>query len=244
MNMTSNLCAVVVCCFIGCGGDDGPASGESSATTTSDSSAATTSDSSSESPSESSSADESDTTDPSTTDASTESSTSADESSDSTGDAPSIPAACEAFGLPAEQGQETVAGHFTTVAEFEVAGLESWLGEVPADDQAILVLATHAEYDCNRVEADLNHSYGYSRQLVYVFPGPIAAGEYAIGVDVRAWSEHWLGDGGGNGGGGGGELDGGTLTIVTAEAACVTGTQEIEGGPAYGFAVSTDAACM
>lgn len=157
----------------------------------------------------------------------------------STGDGPVIPAACEDPGLPGPLGQETQAGHFTTVAEFDAAGLEAWLGETPAADRGVLVLATHPEYDCNRIvaDSDLNYGYGYSQQLVYVFPGPIEVGTYTLGVDVRAWSVHWLGDGGGNGGGGEGEVDEGTLTIVSVDAACVTGTQP------QGFAVSTDASC-
>lgn len=157
----------------------------------------------------------------------------------SSSDGPAIPAACEEPGLPSPQGQETQAGHFTTVGEFDAADLAEWLGETPAADRGVLVLGTHAEYDCDRLltDSDLNHGYGYSQQLVYVFPGPIEVGTYTVGVDVRAWSVHWLGDGGGNGGGGEGEVDEGTLTIVSVDAACVTGTQP------QGFAVSTDASC-
>ena len=157
----------------------------------------------------------------------------------STSGGPAIPAACEEPGLPAPQGQGTQAGHFTTVAEFDAADLEQWLGETPTADRGVLVLVTHPEYDCDRLltDDDLNHGYGYSQQLVYVFPGPIEVGTYAVGVDVRAWSVHWLGDGGGNGGGGAGEVDEGTLTIVSVDAACVTGTQP------QGFAVSMDPSC-
>lgn len=230
---------ITVVSLLGCGGDDG-AEGEGGTVAESGTSNADGS-------SSAASASAGSTSDASTSDASTsEASTSgADEGTGTTGDTPEIPAACEAFGLPAEWGQETVAGHFTTVANFEATGLESWLGELPAADAGVLVLATHDVYDCDHILADseVDTSYGYSRQIVYVFPGAIAIGEYTIGTDVRAYSTDWLGDGGGNGGGSSGEITEGTLSIVNVSEACVTGTQAVSDGPPYGFALSTDAVC-
>jgi hypothetical protein len=227
-------------CSMACGGDDASASSltEAGSSTTDAGSSSTGSSSTGSADASTGSADAS----TGSADASTGS---ADASTGTTGDAPEIPAACEAFGLPAEWGQETVAGHFTTAAQFEAAGLEAWLGELPAGEQPVLVLATHDDYDCDHVleDGEINTGYGYSRQIVYVFPGAIELGAYAIGVDVRAYSIQWIGDGGGNGGGGGGEIEAGTLTIVNASETCITGTQAVDDGPAYGFAVSTDAAC-
>lgn len=159
---------------------------------------------------------------------------------------PPIPLACEGVELPAERGQDTMIGHHTTVASFDLESLRDWLGVTPDPEQGILVLASHPEYDCNRLvhDRDFDYSQPFTSQLVYLFPGPIEAGTYELGVDdLRVWAANQLGDGMGNGGSSEGELSEGSITIETIQGDCMTGLKAFSSTHDDGFAIADRASC-
>ncbi|MCA9704803.1 MAG: hypothetical protein KDK70_03000 [Myxococcales bacterium] len=156
---------------------------------------------------------------------------------------PPIPAACEDVALPLERGQETQIGHYTTVASFGADWVaDVGLDEEPAPDQAVIVLATHADYDCDHLldSFDLDHSYLYSGQFVYLLPGPLEPGTYE---DLPGWNASYLGDGQGNGGGGANPFTDGRLTITEITDDCVTGIKPFSDTTDYGFAITATASC-
>ncbi len=162
-----------------------------------------------------------------------------------TADAPPIPAACVGVELPAARGQDTQYGHWTTVAQFDADSLETWdVVPTPTPDQAILVLASHAEYDCDVFISDYEDDHPFVSQVVYLFPGPtLEVGTYETGTDISAWSITWLGDGMGNGMNSSGPFSGESLTISQVVGECVVGLKQFSSNHDNGFSVSTEGSC-
>ncbi|MCB9715228.1 MAG: hypothetical protein H6712_15280 [Myxococcales bacterium] len=160
---------------------------------------------------------------------------------------PPIPTKCEGLALPAERGSDTAIGHFTTAYWFDRESLVTWLGASPDPSQAIVVLASHTQYDCSEVlrSNDLDFAKTFGSQTVYLFPGPLELGTFELGVDdVEGWNTNQFGDGMGNAGYSEGDLPDGTMiTIDAITEECITGTQQLEGYDPQGFAVQNRASC-